>query len=39
MAAHSVSESIYIHDPDFNGIEVIEIDYLQNGYGMEIRYT
>ncbi|HEY0580197.1 MAG TPA: VOC family protein, partial [Candidatus Nitrosocosmicus sp.] len=22
MADHSVSESIYIHDPDFNGIEV-----------------
>ena len=22
MADHAVSESIYIHDPDFNGIEV-----------------
>ena len=22
MADHGVSESIYIHDPDFNGIEI-----------------
>jgi catechol 2,3-dioxygenase len=35
MADHGVSESIYIHDPDFNGIEFYrDIDCHRNGGGM-----
>jgi catechol-2,3-dioxygenase len=40
MADHSVSESVYIHDPDFIGIEIY-IDLLQSGNGIiiTIKFT
>ncbi len=40
MADHSVSESIYIHDPDFNGIEVyrdrLPSEWIWNGNKIHI---
>ena len=39
MADHAVSESIYLHDPDYNGIEVYRDRLLRNGNGMEIKIS